>query len=363
MSTPYYNADNGQPVVVQGYAVNTSGNANANIPTVTAYEPPPQHHHHHQQQNQQSDPPGDYGHNLPSQKPYYNTATSGNYGAPNNNGSIAVSDYQTEPPPKQFRDVLFAILFYLHLIVMAVLTAAYVPQMSNIVAAGYAADGERRLQIRLRFLEDNGWNYNYNNNDGEGGAEEINIDIASTMAVVVLSSASGLLLSTLALGFMITFAETLIKVGIVSSIALMLLTGLLSLAVGNVGGAVMGLMMAGLLIYYACRVWSRIPFAASNLATATTAVKANLGLAFFAYWSLFLTFGWAIWWTAGTISTMFVVSDCEADGTCDKDFSIGLMFLFFVSYYWTVQVISNVVHVTTAGTVAHWWVAPNDING
>lgn len=76
--------------------------------------------------------------------------------------------------------------------------------------------------------------------------------------------------------------------------------------------------------------------------TATTAIRANLGLAFYAYLSLFLTFGWAIWWTAGTISAIFVLGDCDADGSCESNVNGFLLFLFFVSYYWTVQVRARV---------------------
>jgi hypothetical protein len=38
------------------------------------------------------------------------------------------------------------------------------------------------------------------------------------------------------------------------------------------------------------------------------------------------------------------------------------MFLFFLSFYWTAQVIANVVHVTAAGAVATWYfLAPNNM--
>lgn len=106
------------------------------------------------------------------------------------------------------------------------------------------------------------------------------------------------------------------------------------------------------------QVWPRIPFAACNLVTAATAVRENLGLAFYAYVSFFLTFGWAVWWAATAISTLFVLGDCHADGTCDQPTNGLVVFLLFVSYYWAVQVIGNVVHVTTAGVTGTWWMQP-----
>lgn len=104
----------------------------------------------------------------------------------------------------------------------------------------------------------------------------------------------------------------------------------------------------------------KIPFAACNLATATASVKANLGVALYAYLSLLIAFGWAVFWSATSISTIFVVSDCDADGSCNNDINGFLIFVLFVSFYWVMQVINNVVHVTVAGVVATWWFQPHE---
>jgi hypothetical protein len=101
--------------------------------------------------------------------------------------------------------------------------------------------------------------------------------------------------------------------------------------------------MCALSAWYAWSVWSRIPFSASTLITATTAVRANIGLALYAYISLILLFGWSLWWTIGAVSTMLVLSDCDENGDCENDLNAWLLFVFFISYYWTIQVITNVV--------------------
>lgn len=98
---------------------------------------------------------------------------------------------------------------------------------------------------------------------------------------------------------------------------------------------------------YAYFVWSRIPFAAANLNTALIGVKSNLGVAAVAYVFLFLGFGWAIWWS--------IVA-----GNMMGNYGSGVAFLFLLSYYWTQQVLSNTVHVTTAGVIGTWWFAPNE---
>jgi hypothetical protein len=38
------------------------------------------------------------------------------------------------------------------------------------------------------------------------------------------------------------------------------------------------------------------------------------------------------------------------------------LFLLLVSYYWVHQVLTNTVHVTTAGTAGTWWFVPNEAN-
>ncbi len=42
------------------------------------------------------------------------------------------------------------------------------------------------------------------------------------------------------------------------------------------------------------------------------------------------------------------------------NYGAGVSFLFFLSYYWTQQVLSNTVHVTTSGVIGTWWFAPHE---
>jgi len=122
----------------------------------------------------------------------------------------------------------------------------------------------------------------------------------------------------------------------------------------------MGLFLLIMTVYYAYVVWGRIPFAASNLVTASTAVRFHLcGLATLAYLSLFMVTGWTLWWTATFVSTVYVTSGCDAEGNCASETSMWLVFALLLSYYWTFQVIKNVVHVTVAGTVGTWWFVPS----
>lgn len=47
---------------------------------------------------------------------------------------------------------------------------------------------------------------------------------------------------------------------------------------------------------------------------------------------------------------------------CESELNGFYIFLFLISFFWTCQVIKNVVHVTVAGTVGTWWFHPDDAN-
>lgn len=122
----------------------------------------------------------------------------------------------------------------------------------------------------------------------------------------------------------------------------------------------MGMFLCGMTIWYAYIVWGRIPFAACNLVTATTAVRANLGLSIFAYSNLVLMFGWSAWWMVSFASTIYVTSGCNGQGVCESDGNGVVTFLLLLSFYWTSSVIRNTVHVTVAGVVGTWWFVPTE---
>lgn len=92
----------------------------------------------------------------------------------------------------------------------------------------------------------------------------------------------------------------------------------------------------------------------ANLQTAIAAIRCNMGLAFFAYSNLLVTFLWSLWWSAAFVATTYVLSKCNAEGYCEDEINGFLVFLLLVSFFWTAQVVKNVVHVTVAGTVGTW---------
>lgn len=69
------------------------------------------------------------------------------------------------------------------------------------------------------------------------------------------------------------------------------------------------------------------------------------GLTLIAVMMQVIALGWSILWFLGL-------------GEAVSSSNGAVLFLLLVSYYWVHQVLSNVVHVTSAGTVATWWFVP-----
>jgi hypothetical protein len=216
-----------------------------------------------------------------------------------------------EEQPRKFNDAAFAFLFVAHLIVMFV-----------VLSMGTAS-----------FAQNNG--------GGDGS------DYSGVIWCTLMCGLVAVGLSTVALGFMFKFAMELVKTALIFSVVSSLVIGVMGLTSGNMLMTVLGFLSFAIGCCYAYFVWGRIPFAASNLRTALTAVQANMGLAVVAYFFMFVAFGWSIWWVVGLSSALVNVGQ-------------GIIFLFLVSYYWTHQVITNTVHVTTAGVIGTWWFVPDE---
>lgn len=261
------------------------------------------------------------------------------------------------------RDLVWAIVFYLHLAGFVAVSVIYVPMFLQTAINNSAANSGQR-KLFARYLEDQD---EYNGNGGGGNDQQFTLQSFPAnpnelLIIVCIAGAFSLICSSLSMIVVMHLGELFIKISLIFNILIFCLAGSISLVAGAIGGAICSCLMCVAAIWYTCCVWDRIPFAATTLATSVTAVRANVGLALYAYISLILTFGWAIVWTLGAGSTIFVLAGCSSDGSCQSSINLGVLFLFFISFYWTTQVIMNVVHVTTAGTVGTWWFTPNEAN-
>jgi len=151
---------------------------------------------------------------------------------------------------------------------------------------------------------------------------------------------------------------------------------------GDVHGSIAGSfwLMAAVfslmsICYYYC--YQRfMPFAAINLKTALTAVRANMGLFFLSVGALFAIYAWSIMWAIAMGGIMYHDQQKEQvpcsqkynddyvshDGMCDQQPNAIAITMLVLCFYWTQQVIQNTVHTTTAGTVGSWWVRPAEVD-
>lgn len=150
-------------------------------------------------------------------------------------------------PIKQFQDVIWAVLFLAHLVIMVV-----------VIGSGFSLSA---------FGGGGG-----GGDDGDGG------NLGGILFFAGCTGAASIGLSVSAMGFMKRYAEILVKMALFFSVGFSLAMGVLGFMTGNMLMGIMGVVSFAIGCCYAYIVWSRIPFAAVNLKTALTAVQANMGL-------------------------------------------------------------------------------------
>lgn len=249
---------------------------------------------------------GDTRYQAP-ETPYMATATSA--AAPD---SYATSSFKGEVQPVQYRDFIWAVAFWLHLAVMIFAIVTNIASMRP-------------------------------NDDQQGGG------YSGIIWLVGVTAIASIALSSAALNLMMRFATELIKAALIFTVFLSLLIAVLGLMSGQVLMGCIGLFMFAVGICYARAVWHRIPFAAANLNTALAAVKDNMGLTVVAYVFLIIAMVWSALWFIGLGESISAANQ-------------AVLFFLLLSYYWVHQVLTNTVHVTTAGTVGTWWLVPAEAN-
>jgi len=180
----------------------------------------------------------------------------------------------------------------------------------------------------------------------------------------VLGGIFGLILSGVGLQVMFCIPQTLIKAALIFSLIMSAFMVVFSFATGNVLGIIFALIFFALTCCYTWCVWSRIPFATVNLVTGMTAVKANCGITVASYIFTMLAALWSFVWVVafmGVFDSAYTCQDQEARTNCTVSGSgYGYLFLLFLAYFFSHQVLQNTIHVTIAGVVATWWIAPED---
>eukprot|EP00588_Corethron_pennatum_P018823 CAMPEP_0194307252 /NCGR_PEP_ID=MMETSP0171-20130528/4126_1 /TAXON_ID=218684 /ORGANISM="Corethron pennatum, Strain L29A3" /LENGTH=473 /DNA_ID=CAMNT_0039059225 /DNA_START=123 /DNA_END=1541 /DNA_ORIENTATION=+ len=271
--------------------------------------------------------------------PQFNMGQNFQNEASNVNGSAHEPYTKGVTQPAQCRDSLFAALFVGHLTVIFWMCRTYIPLV--LASSPMSTDGTDDAAFTKAF--------DYDTAQG-------------ILLLVVVPAVIGFVASLAGLALIIACAKTLIHLSLVFSIAVSLLVVLASVASGQLLGSIFALLMLALTVCYYFSVRDRIPFAAANLNTATSAVKDNLlGLLLSTVFYDVLGFVYTVFWALGFYGVMISWGCMEEEGVCDTSGTRGgIVFLILLGVFWSTQVFMNCGQVTTAGTVGSWWFSPEE---
>ena len=176
---------------------------------------------------------------------------------------------------------------------------------------------------------------------------------------VLICGIFAMILSGVMLLVMMRIPTILIKTSLIFVVVMSLVWAIAGFIMKNWWVGIFGLIFFFIGMCYARAVWSRIPFATANLLTGCTAIRSNCGLIFMSFLFVAIAFGWSVLWVLAFAGTFDSTYNCNEQNGCTS-VNYGYLFLLFLSYFFTHQVISNTVHVIVAGTVGVWWFSPED---
>lgn len=197
------------------------------------------------------------------------------------------------------------------------------------------------------------------------GEDVLDLDYTGVGKAAGVLGGLSFVLVALMMGVMIKFASFLIKLSLIFSCVMSLLSAAFFFFEGNMIGAVIGVAGFALTCCYAYCVWSRINFATANLVTGFEAVKSNSAITLAGYFFSIAAFAWTAVWTlafVGVYNSSPVAEGCEenAETVCEREINYGYIVLLLLSFYWAHQVFTNIVHTSVAGTVGTWWFVPEE---
>mmetsp|Transcript_4832 Transcript_4832/g.12426 ORF Transcript_4832/g.12426 Transcript_4832/m.12426 type:complete len:468 (+) Transcript_4832:198-1601(+) len=181
---------------------------------------------------------------------------------------------------------------------------------------------------------------------------------SSYAAPIVMVGVISIGASLVGLFLLMACPELMIKAGLIFSLLVAFIFMVYSFMFQSILSGVLFAFFFLITICYVRLAWRRIPFAAINMLTAATAIKKNLGVSVFALLFTILEVVWIGLWTVALSGVVVNGGNCDENGVCMPNY--GILFLLFLSLFFAQQVFQNCVHVTVAGTVATWWIAPSE---
>ncbi|CAB9508728.1 Protein PNS1 [Seminavis robusta] len=239
-----------------------------------------------------------------------------------------------EKQPNQFRDAPFGFLFILHLLLVSFFACAW--GLPALFAATSSSENDNTPSTSF----------------------------SGVLGLCLLSSLACVFIIAGTLSFLIHHADIVIQFSLVLSTVMTFLMALVFAVKLFIWFAIFYFVLGALGAWYACSVWSRIPFAKANLKVATTSIRSNLGVVGVGFGLVAVFVVWVCLWMLSFAGIYMHTRKCDSTtGECD-DGAMGQItgIVYLLSFYWTVQVIKNILVVTVAGTVGTWWFAPDEAN-
>lgn len=207
--------------------------------------------------------------------------------------------------PAAFRDVLFGVLFLMHIV--------------GIVYLGihYSHDA---------FMV-----------NAKHGKWEINVWYRNVILIATLSGTFAVGVSTLTFILMTMIVRKLVQVSLILTIALSFAWGTIGIGVSPKNVVpITGIIALTLSVGYAFVVWDRIPFASANLMAGFHGVRQNASTVLVAFAFQFLALIWSIFFVFVVIG----VYDAVLNGhlSLSQNATTFVYTMLFVSYFWTYSV-------------------------
>jgi len=191
---------------------------------------------------------------------------------------------------------------------------------------------------------------NDQNNDLNAGNGSFTVN-GSVWGLIAIYLVVAFLLSFVWLQLMKTYSSQLIWFTLIFGIVSWIAFAILLFAIQSTAGGVIFLIFALLNILYVYLIRSRIPFSAVVLETVVEFIQLFPAAIYYSLASIFVQGIWIFIWIIAVAS---LTSSFDQNNDGQNTQGVAYFFLL-VSFYWTSQVIKNVVHVTTAGTFATWY--------
>jgi len=259
-----------------------------------------------------------------------------------NSVNLYMKSVKGEKQSKSFKDVLFGVLFIAQLVIMCIVGLKFGPE-ALVETAEELGPGEGMEDDEVL--------------DQLGLHEKVILAHQNIIKMAYTCGAFAIIVSALALAFMMAMSRRLVYVALVLSIGVSFTWGTIGIGISPKSFVpITGIIALMLTVGYMFVVWDRIPFASANLTTALTGVRDNLGLVGVAFFFQFLALVCSIYYSFTFVGLHDAMHNGQMVNLSD-DAKIAIEVLLVVSYYWTYQVLRHIVMVTVAGTIGSWWFA------